>query len=94
MNKGIFTITLFHSGNRNNGWDTASCGDLLDSSFLKMLVPSNHFIGGQDALSGTVHSGAGVVSAINRSKYALSYINANLKVLLEVSLKQKEQATE
>ena len=51
---------------------------------MKMLVPSNHFIGGQDALSGTVHSGAGVVSAINRSKYALSYVNANLKVLLEV----------
>lgn len=76
---------FFHfSGNRNNGWDTASCGDLLDPSFAKMLVPSNHFIGGQDALSGTVHSGTGVISAVNRSKYALSYINANLKVLLEV----------
>ena len=49
-----------------------------------MLSPSSHFVGSQDSFSGSVHTGAGTLGAMNRSKYALTYVNANLKILIEV----------
>ena len=49
-----------------------------------MLTPSNHFVGGQDAFAGSIHTGTGPLSSLSRSKYALSYVNANLKIMIEV----------
>ena len=51
---------------------------------MKMLTPGSHFVGNQDPFSGSIHTAAGPLGAINRSKYAMSFVNANLKVLIEV----------
>ena len=76
---------IYFSVSRNLGWDNGSCGDLLDPGFVKMLTPSSHFVGNQDPFSGSIHTAAGPLGAINRSKYAMSFVNANIKVLIEVN---------
>ena len=81
---GIYPILLF-SGNRSNGWELHTCGDLLDADFCRMLSPTVHFPGSKDVFNGPIHTGAAELGVLSRSKTALAYINANIRVMIEVS---------
>ena len=49
-----------------------------------MLTPSSHFIGAKDVFSGSIYSGASELGVLSRSKTALAYVNANVRILIEV----------
>ena len=61
-----------------------TCGDLLDTDFCRMLLPSIHFAGSKDVFSGPIHTGAAELSVLSRSKTALAFANANIRIMIEV----------
>ena len=63
----------------------------MDQDFVRMLDPNVHFVGAKDPFASPCHTGSSVLSALNRSACALGYVNANVKILIEVKSKMKNQ---
>ena len=80
----LLLVIVIFSGVRGGHWEPYTCGDLLDGDFVRMLTPATHFIGAKDAFSGPCHTGGSVLSAFGRVKMGISYMNCNIRVMIEV----------